>query len=237
MLILGIDTSTDILGLSLLEDNEIKAEYNLSLKRQHSEKLLPLIEEMFNLLDLEPSDLDGIAVSVGPGSFTGLRIGITTAKMIGRIFSIPVKGVSTLEIMAEGVEGKYLLHLLDARRERVYYAFYQDVLPADDNFLNEIFEPASIKIIELPKILAEYQKNKIYLIGEKNMEAAEILRENNFKIKRAELESNYPRSAVLARLGRNYIKAGKEDDIYKIKPAYLKKPQAELNWQKKYGST
>lgn len=236
MLILGIDTSTDNLGLSLLKDDQIKAEYNLSLKRQHSEKLLPLIEEMFNLLALNPSDLDGIAVAVGPGSFTGLRIGITTAKMIGRIFSIPVKGISTLEIMAEGVEGEYLLSLLDARRDRVYYAFYQDALSADNLFLNQIFGPASSKIIDLPQILAEYRAQPIFLIGEKTAEAAEILRENNFKLKTTEIESNFPRSAVLARLGRNYIEAGKEDDIYKLKPAYLKKPQAELNWQKKYGS-
>ncbi|MFW5749943.1 MAG: tRNA (adenosine(37)-N6)-threonylcarbamoyltransferase complex dimerization subunit type 1 TsaB, partial [Halanaerobium sp.] len=81
MLILAIDTSTDILGLALIESGQLKGEYNLSLRRQHSEKLLPLIEQIFELLEIQAEDLDGITVAVGPGSFTGLRIGITTAKM------------------------------------------------------------------------------------------------------------------------------------------------------------
>jgi len=236
MLILGIDTSTDILGLALMESDQLKAEYNLSLKRQHSEKLLPLMEQIFELIGVEAGDLDGIAVAVGPGSFTGLRIGITTAKMLARIFSIPVKGISTLEIMAAGAEGEYLLPLLDARRQRVYYSFYQRNTNKDKFFLKEIKKAASADISELPEILSKYQDQEISIIGEKTAEVKETLVKNNFRVKAFRAEKNIPRAAVLAGLGRDYINSGQNDDIYQLKPAYLKIPQAEINWQQKYGS-
>lgn len=236
MLTLAIDTSTDNLGLALMESGQLRGEYNLSLKRQHSEKLLPLIKEILELLGIEAKDLEGVAVATGPGSFTGLRIGITTAKMLGRILAVPVKGIPTLEIMAAGIEGGYRLALLDARRERVYYAFYQQLEADSENFLTEICQPAAINIAELPEVLKEYRQNQITVIGEKKFEVGKVLKASNFSIKFAKPESDLPRAAVLARLGENYLKRGQKDDIYQLKPAYLKKPQAEINWQQKYGS-
>lgn len=236
MLTLAIDCSTDILGLALIDSGQLRGEYNLSLKRQHSEKLLPLMEQIFELLDIEAEELEGVAVAVGPGSFTGLRIGITTAKMLGRIFSIPVKGISTLEIMAAGADGDYILPLLDARRKRVYYSFYQKNKKKNKFFLKEIKKAASSGIDDLPAILSEYKDKKITVVGEKTVEVQQILEQKNFQIKQAAAERNFTRAAVLARLGQNYIDLGQEDDIYQLKPAYLKKPQAEINWQQKYGS-
>ncbi|PTW00550.1 tRNA threonylcarbamoyladenosine biosynthesis protein TsaB [Halanaerobium saccharolyticum] len=236
MLTLAIDSSTDNLGLALMESGQLRGEFNLSLKRQHSEKLLPLMEEIFELLEIEAKDLDGAAVATGPGSFTGLRIGITTAKMLGRIFAIPVKGIPTLEIMAAGAAGAYRLALLDARRERVYYAFYQQPEADSDDFIKEIYPPAAVRIAELPEVLNDYSQKQITIIGEKKLEVGKVLKASNFSIKYGEPESDLPRAAVLARLGENYLKRGQKDDIYQLKPAYLKKPQAEINWQQKYGS-
>ncbi|RCW54225.1 MULTISPECIES: tRNA (adenosine(37)-N6)-threonylcarbamoyltransferase complex dimerization subunit type 1 TsaB [Halanaerobium] len=236
MLTLAIDTSTDNLGLALMESGQLRGEYNLSLKRQHSEKLLPLIEQIFELLGIQPRELNGVAVATGPGSFTGLRIGITTAKLLGRIFSIPVKGISTLEIMAAGIAEPYLLPLIDARRKRVYCSFYQNLRTANDNFLKEIYQPTAISIAELPELLSNYKEKEITLIGEKKKEVRRVLEANAFSTRLAEAESDLPRAAVLARLGENYFKTGQRDDIYQLKPAYLKKPQAEINWQQKYGN-
>lgn len=236
MLTLAIDSSTDILGLALLDSGQLRGEYNLSLKRQHSEKLLPLMEELFELLEIKAEELEAVAVAVGPGSFTGLRIGISTAKMLGRIFSIPVKGISTLEIMAAGSEGDYILPLLDARRKRVYYSFYQRNEKQNDFFLKEIKKAASAEIDQLPKILSEFKNKKITIIGEMTAEVQQVLAEESFLVKQAAAEKNFTRAAVLARLGQDYINSGQEDDIYQLKPTYLKKPQAEINWQQKYGS-
>ena len=235
MLMLAIDSSTDILGLALMDSGQLKAEYNLSLKRQHSEKLLPLMEQIFELLEIKAEDLDGVAVAVGPGSFTGLRIGITTAKMLGRIFSIPVKGISTLEIMAAGVEGEIILPLLDARRSRVYYSLYLRKSENNDSFLKKTKAAASAKISRLPQILSEYRQRKITIIGEKKSEVKKILEQNQFSIRQTAVEKNFPRAAVLARLGQDYVNLNQQDDIYQLKPSYLKQPQAEINWQQKYG--
>ena len=236
MLILGIDTSTDNLGLALMENNQLKGEYNLSLKRRHSEKLLPLLEQIFTLLEIKPEDLDAAAVSIGPGSFTGLRIGITTAKILGRIFKIPVKGISTLEIMAAGIESNYILSMLDARRQRIYYSFYKSNF-GNNNYLPEkILGAASAQISEMPDLLNNFKKEEITVIGEKTTEVSEVLKENKFIINKCASEKNIPRAAVLARLGRDYISLGQEDNIYELKPAYLKKPQAEIDWQQKYSN-
>ena len=236
MLILAIDSSTDILGLALMDSGQLKGEYNLSLKRQHSEKLLPLIAQILELLEIKAEALDGAAVAVGPGSFTGLRIGITTAKMLGRIFSIPVKGISTLEIMAAGAEGEYILPLLDARRKRVYYSFYQNNENHNDFFLKELNKAASAAISELPSILSKYKNKEITIVGAMTAEVQEVLLANNFIVKQSTAEKNFTRAAVLARLGQEYINSGQKDDIYQLKPTYLKQPQAEINWQQKYGS-
>lgn len=242
MLILGIDTSTDILALAVLKDKKMLGEYNLSLKRQHSEKLIPLIKESFSLLNINPGDLDGIAVGIGPGSFTGLRIAITAAKLMGRINGIPVKGISTLEVMAAGVRADYILPLIDARRNRVYYSLYKsNIKKAGKNFesnysVDNCLDLRAGGLNELPDILHQYQDNEIMVVGEKVETASQILRDHNFNIVSAEIENNFPRAAVTARLGENYISRGISDDIYELKPLYLKKAQAEINWQKKYNS-
>jgi len=241
MLTLAVDTSTDILALALLKDNNITAEYNLSLKRQHSEKLLPLIQQMFELLDIKPGDIDGAAVGIGPGSFTGLRISITAVKLMARILSIPVKGLSTLEITASAVNGDYILPLIDAGRNRVYYSFYQrpsrleKSLNNEELFLKELIEASSAELNSLPEILADYKAENITVVGENAAETTLLLKKAGFKASAAEAENNFPRAAAAARLGRDYLQSGKCDDIYELKPAYLKKPQAEINWQKKYG--
>lgn len=235
MLILAIDSSTDLLGLALVEDQKLLGEYSLNLKRQHSEKLIPLIEEIFNILDAKIEDLDAVAVSTGPGSFTGLRIGITAAKILGRIFSIPVKGVSTLEIMAAAVTGEYILPLIDARRKRVYYSLYnnkKDGFGADKT-LKELQKASAAEIKKLPKLLAEYKNEKITVIGQKNIEVAKTMRADGFKIEETTLGHNFPRAAVLAELALSAVKSNNSDDIYQLKPAYLKKTQAEIDWQQK----
>lgn len=253
MLTLAIDTATEILGLALLNQQQLVIEHNLRLPRQHSEKLLPLIESMFELTEFEIKDVTGIGVTVGPGSFTGLRIGITTAKLLARIFKIPVKGVSSLELLAAAVEEEYLLPLFDARRKRVYTALYQRQLgkaaeqgllydqatSASNNLIfdwrQEIIKPTGIEIAKLPEILADYRQFKLTLLGEPKITVKEILTAAGFRVEFVNLENDFPRAAVLARLAAQYLAIDQSDDIYQLKPAYLKQPQAEINWQQKYG--
>ncbi|MGM0601848.1 MAG: tRNA (adenosine(37)-N6)-threonylcarbamoyltransferase complex dimerization subunit type 1 TsaB [Bacillota bacterium] len=234
MLILGIDTSTEVLGLALADNKKIAAEYNLRLKRQHSEKLLPLIKEMFKTFDINPSQIEAVAVSTGPGSFTGLRIGITAAKIISRINSIPIIGISTLEVMAASVKNDgIIIPLIDAGRNRFYYSIFL----RDNSELKTIFEAEAAELeVAAEKIKSEVEGREIYVVGEKSRESADILKTKLDNVNHPGREFDYPRAAVLAILGDEYIKQNREDDLYKIKPEYLKKPQAEINWLKKYGS-
>ena len=100
MKILGIDTSSMAASVAVIEDNKLICEYTINTKKTHSQKLMPMIENMLSLSDLNVRELDAIAVCEGPGSFTGLRIGMATAKAIAHVNDIPVIGVNSLEVLA-----------------------------------------------------------------------------------------------------------------------------------------
>ena len=100
MKILGIDTSSMAASVAVIEDNKLICEYTINTKKTHSQKLMPMIENMLGLSDLNVREIDAIAVCEGPGSFTGLRIGMATAKAIAHVNDIPVIGVNSLEALA-----------------------------------------------------------------------------------------------------------------------------------------
>ena len=100
MKILGIDTSSMAASVAVIEDNKLICEYTINTKKTHSQKLMPMIENMLSLSDLNVREIDAIAVCEGPGSFTGLRIGMATAKAIAHVNDIPVIGVNSLEVLA-----------------------------------------------------------------------------------------------------------------------------------------
>lgn len=125
MLVLGIDTSTRVGGLGLYDSAQgLIGEENLALDQTHSERMLPMLEHLLQVAGVTLEQLDGFAVAVGPGSFTGLRIGVTTAKTLAQVTGKPLVGVSTLEataynlVMADGV----ICPIFDARNRRVYTA-------------------------------------------------------------------------------------------------------------------
>lgn len=126
MLILGIDSSGKTASVALLSDGIILAEYTTNLGLTHSQTLLPMVAEIFARTGLETEALDGIAVSAGPGSFTGLRIGAATAKGIAMAHRIPMVEVSTLEALAYNAaeSGAVVRPIMDARRQQVYTAAY-----------------------------------------------------------------------------------------------------------------
>ncbi len=234
MLVLGIDTSTSNCGISLATETKIIGELNFSLKRQHSEKLLPLIRQMFVELAYKPEDLTGIAVTTGPGSFTGLRIGLTAAKVAALALAIPLVGISTLKVLAANVNQKadYILPMLDARNERVYTALYKSnniIVP------ESIWDSQAISCQALANKLVEFDENVTYIIVGNGVNiAADYLEKKNIKFLKSGPAFLDPKSSCLAMLGIHYLQKGEIDDIHQLKPDYLKQPQAEINWLKKY---
>ena len=129
MRILGIESSGHVASVALMEDERLKAEFSINNGMTHSQTLMPMLSNMLELCGEDPASLDAIAVSAGPGSFTGLRIGAATAKGLGLGLDRPLIPVSTLEALAYNVvnaSGAYVCPIMDARRGQVYCAVFKD---------------------------------------------------------------------------------------------------------------
>ncbi len=127
MIILGIDTTTLSCSVALLREDSVLAEMTLNIKKTHSERLMPLLDRMLTESGIEREALDAIAAAAGPGSFTGLRIGVSTARALAQALQIPAVPVCTLAALAAAipVPGALVCPLLDARRNQVYTALYR----------------------------------------------------------------------------------------------------------------
>ena len=130
MKILGIDSSGLVAATALMSDGIVTAEYQIHNKKTHSQTLMPMISEMMSMADVKPEELDAIAVSEGPGSFTGLRIGASIAKGLAWTLKIPIVPVSSLMGLAANVEmpGQIVCPIMDARRNQVYTAVYLSLI-------------------------------------------------------------------------------------------------------------
>jgi len=125
MVILGMDTSTHAASVACMKDGEIIGEMTINNKRTHSEKLMPMIDQVLEMAQITPDMIDCVAVGHGPGSFTGLRIGVTTAKALAHGWGCPVVEVSSLEVLAKKVGGyKHVCSMMDARRDTVFTGIY-----------------------------------------------------------------------------------------------------------------
>ena len=156
MKLLALDTSSMTATVALFDDNKLIGEYTLNHKRSHSQKLMPMIEEIIKSCDLTPKEIDAFAVSLGPGSFTGLRIGIATVTAMAQALDKMVVGVPTLEALAFNLfnsEG-LVCPIIDAQRDLVYTGVYQWM----DGNMMEVVKQQVLHIDELISILKEEDK-------------------------------------------------------------------------------
>ena len=129
MKILGLDSSGLVASVAIVEDNDLKGEYTVNYKKTHSQTLLPMLDEVAKMIELDLNSIDAIAVSGGPGSFTGLRIGSSTAKGMALALKKPILSIPTLEGLAyrlTPVTDELVCPLMDARRNQVYTGIYQN---------------------------------------------------------------------------------------------------------------
>ena len=163
MKILGIDTSSLATSVAVIEDNKLICEYTINTKKTHSQKLMPMIENMLNISDINIKDIDAIAICIGPGSFTGLRIGMATAKAIAHVNNLPIIGVNSVEILGGNMNlcDKKICSILDAQRNQVYTGRYK--------FENgNIVEIQPVDVVEIENLLEEISKDneEWILVGE-----------------------------------------------------------------------
>ena len=214
MLILGIDTSTKICTCSIFDsENGIIAETSLSVKKNHSNIVMPIIDNLFKISDLTINDIDKIAVAIGPGSFTGVRIALGIAKGLAMALNKPLIAVNELDILeaiASGNENE-IIPLIDARKERVYYKYQNKYV--DDYLIN---------------LISNFDKNKKYIfVGDGAINYKNILKDNlgeNAII--LPMYNSFPRASILSELAINK----EEANIYTLEPEYISKSKAEKNF-------
>ena len=166
MRILAIEASGPVAGCALWEDGTLTAEYSVQYKKKHSQSLVPMLSEMSGMVDLELSSIDFIAVTKGPGSFTGLRIGAATVKGLGLALNKPVLPVPTVDSLACNLYGtdRLICPLMDARRQQVYTGIYENnTLGREVIFVGDgvpVSEKALAETMEVPYLLAPAHLNR-----------------------------------------------------------------------------
>lgn len=249
MRIVAMDTATAVCAVALLEDGRTVVEYNPVLVRTHSQRLVPLLDEAMAEAGWTRSSLDGVAVGAGPGSFTGVRIGMTTAKAMAFALDLPLVAVSTLEALAlspilpaagptssgsPGVGpdsapavGDLICPLIDARRGEVYTALYRIAGPTD---LREV-APAVSPV--LGDWLEQLPPEPLWFAGEGAVAQRIRLQEGtaSWRI----VAEPFLRGQAVALLGRRELKAGRRLDPVEALPHYVRRPQAEVLWEERRG--
>lgn len=227
MKILGIDSSGLVASVALMVDGVIVGEYTIHNKKTHSQTLLPMIDEMLEMAQVDIDEIDCVAVSAGPGSFTGLRIGAATAKGIAWTLEVPVVAVSSLMSLAANIaeEGRIVCPIMDARRSQVYYGIYR----INRGIPEVIVEPDVVPVEEAARKaadIADGEKCPIFLgdgvpvyeeqIG-KMFQGAEFVRPSR----------RYQNAVSLVELGEALYNQGEYVSAAEFAPVYLRKSQAE----------
>ena len=222
MKILGVDTSTPIGSIALVDSDHLVAEHTLNIVQAHSSRLMPAIDSVLKWGNITVDGLDGCAVGIGPGSFTGTRIGVTTIKSICYAVDKPIISVSTLEAIAYNLRGSngIICPLLDARRSEIYGAIFEanakwDRLSEDLCLPIEAF---------LERIKAETTSNcAINFVGDGLETYGDIVRENlGERARLADAIFNVPRGATIAHLGAQRLQAGDTDSYWTLVPNYVR---------------
>lgn len=224
MKILGIESSSMVASVALVTEGITMAEYTVNFKKTHSQTLLPMVDEMMRMLGFELSEVDAIAVSGGPGSFTGLRIGSATAKGLGLALDKPLIHVPTLDAMAYGLFGASSLvcPMMDARRNQVYTGLYRC-----ESQLEVLAPSCSADIREWAEFL-NGRGETVLLLGDGVPVHQAFLREQlKVPCRFVPVHLNRRRAASVAALGAVYVAEGKTETAMEHRPDYLKKAQAE----------
>lgn len=212
------------------EKKLIKEEFS-NYKKTHSESLMPMVDRVLRESGCHLTDLDGIAITIGPGSFTGLRIGLAAAKGLALAAGIPLVALSTLEVLAANVIGSEALicPILDARRNEVYGGLYlmkgntpENVYPAG------AYDPGTFFTAVNEQILMSGAESCIVLGDAVEIYWESICQIMGVKSIKAPAHLSHPRASALASLGLKKLERNETEDLLKLSPTYLRLSEAEL---------
>ncbi len=233
MMILAIDSSGMTASCAVATEDKILAEFNVNNKKTHSQTLLPMIDTLKNILELNIEDIDAIAISKGPGSFTGLRIGSATAKGIALAIDKPIIEISSLEAMAYQIfaADAVICPMMDARREQVYAGLFE----YEDQDFRRLSEDRPLAVKEIIDEINNIGRKTVFL-GDGVPVYENIIKEG-MKVPYlfAPAFENRQRAAALASLAFEYANKGMYTDPDMHRPEYLRLSQAERERLNKTG--
>ena len=228
--ILGIESASLTASVALAEGNTLIAEYTLNDKKTHSQTLLPMIDEIVSRTDTDKGSIDAVAISKGPGSFTGLRIGSATAKGLGQALNIPLIPVPTLDAMAYGLYGcaGLICPMMDARRNQVYTGIYRN-----EGEFQVVLEQCPLDIHDLLDRLNQLGQPVIFLGDGVPVQKERIREELKVPCSFAPAHLSRQKAGAVAVLGAVYYEKGITQTAAEHAPEYLRMSQAEREMKEK----
>ncbi len=231
MKLLALDSSGLVASVAIVEDGadggKLLAEYTVNYKKTHSQTLLPMLDEIARMVELDLNMVDAIAVAAGPGSFTGLRIGSATAKGLGLALDKPLVAVPTLDALAYNLWGtnRIVCPLMDARRDQVYTGIYE----FREGRLNVLEPQMAVGIDEIARRLCALGREVIFLgdgvpVYRERIEG-QLMAGQNYSFAPAHL--NKQRAGAVGALGLEYLREGRTQTAAQHRPEYLRLSQAE----------
>jgi len=224
MIILALDTSAQAASAAVAKDGYLLGEITIRNGKTHSQKVIPMIHSLLDMLDYKPEDLDLLAVANGPGSFTGLRIGVVTIKAMAYALNKPVVEVSTLMALAYTVNEAdgLVCPVMDARNRQVYTGLYK----TGSGSVEVLKEDSGLAVDELVNILKGYDL-PVHFVGDAVPLYRDYIKEQGINARFAPDEIFTHRAATVAHLAWLMQKDGKVTDAFHSVPNYLRKSQAE----------
>ena len=232
MRILALDSSGLVASVALAEDDNLIAEYTVQYKKTHSQTLLPMLEEISRMVELDLATVDAIAVAAGPGSFTGLRIGSATAKGLAFALQKPIVPVPTVDGLAYQMYGAQSLvcPIMDARRNQVYTGIYEFVSDQGGQYRCEmrvIKEQCAVAFDEIAAVLNKLDRSVIFLGDGVPVFQERMAQVMQVPYQTAPLHRARQSAAAIAALGSLYYAQGKMESGAEHAPEYLRLSQAE----------
>ena len=234
MLNLALDTTATTATVALLENDEAVASFHINKELKHSETLLPMIDAVLNFVQKSIDEVELISISAGPGSFTGVRIGVSCAKGLSYDKNIPIASVSTLEALAENVRGfrnfekeeVILCPSMDARRDELYNALFL----FNGSEIKRITPDRAISCDDLQKELLSYNKT-VYILGDGGRKLYDYLKDSNSGVQFYPVPKSIcmQNAESVGRVGYHKYKEGGLINAEKLSCVYLRASQAERN--------
>ena len=221
---LAIDTTNNVLGIAIVDEQTVIGEYITNLKKNHSVRAMPAIERLLHDCDLTPKNLDKVIVATGPGSYTGVRIGVSIAKTMAWALQLPIVGISSLEILA--ANGRYFDGLIspifDARRGQVYTGLYE----YSSKGLVTVENDQNLLLTDWLSHLSNSDKRVMFLGNDVHIHKQSILDILGEKAEIGHVAMYNPRPSELGLIGLNK----EATDVHNLVPNYIRLAEAEAKW-------